>query len=227
MTKDVILHYISLVGFLGEALGPDYEILLFDVRNNKNEIVAISNGKISGRTIGDPISEYTKERLKNKDHENIDFRTNYKGIVRGNKFIRCSTKYIKDENNELVGILSINFDDSRYEKISSDILKLCHPDAIIGDVLFEKVDENIITDDYENLSYTLTDTATELINNTFKKLEKPIEKLNTKEKKSIVEFLNSKDIFLLKNTISIVADKLDISEATLYRYVADIEKKID
>lgn len=224
MTKDLILQYVGLVGFLGESLGPDYEILLFDLRNNKNEIIAISNGKISGRTIGDPISEYTRDRLINKDYEMVDYRTNYKGIVRGNKFIRCSTKYIKDENEEIIGILSINFDDSRYEKISSDILKLCHPDALVEDVIFEKADDNMIIQEYENLSYTLTDTANDIINTTFQKIEKPIKKLHTKEKKEIVESLYSKDVFLLKNSISIVAERLDISEATLYRYITDIEK---
>ncbi|MFY9549208.1 helix-turn-helix transcriptional regulator [Miniphocaeibacter sp.] len=224
MSKNIMLHYTELVQFLGETLGPDYEVVLFDLRNNKNEIIAISNGLISNRSIGDSITDYMQENLKDKDYKFTDYRANYRGIVRGNKFIRCSTKYIKDESNEIIGLLCINFDDSRYEKISSDILKLCHPDDLVENVIFEKADDSLIAETAENLDIKITDVAVRLIDDIISTINKPVSMLSKKEKVEIVSLLNSKKIFQLKSSIPLVAKKLSISEATLYRYITNLDK---
>ncbi|MDL2310907.1 PAS domain-containing protein [Peptostreptococcaceae bacterium OttesenSCG-928-C18] len=225
MINDIMLQYTHLVEFLGETLGPDYEVVLFDVRNNQKKIIAISNGKISGRSIGDPITDFISDKLEKKDYNKNNYRSNYQGIVRGNKFIRCSTKYIKDSDDNIIGLLCINFDDSRYEKIASDILKLCHPDALIEEVIFEKADDNSILGDAEQIDITINDIANQLIETVFKKIKEPVEKLSKVEKMEIVSTLNEKKLFELKSSIAIVSKKLDISEATLYRYITNLNKK--
>lgn len=223
MVKSIMLHYIELVEFLGQVLGPDYEIVLFDFRNNKNEIIALSNGKISERNIGDSITEHVQKKIDGREYQELNHVTNYRGIVRGNKFIRCSTKFITDEDNELIGLLCINFDDTRYEKISSEILKLCHPDAMVERIKFEKVDDSTILEPSENLDLSISDIADKLINNILDNINKPIENLNKDDKTQVVSILNSKGIFELKSSIPLVASKLKISEATLYRYINNLE----
>ncbi len=221
--KDIMVYYTQLVEYIGEFLGPDYEVVLFDLRSGKGGITAISNGMISGRSIGDPLTDFILKKIAEKDYLKRDFITNYKGIVRGNKFIRCATKYIKDEDEELLGLFCINFDDSRYERVASEILKLCHPDAVVDNVKFEKTEE----DNYyepEQIDITITDLAMKLIENTLKRIDKPIEDLNAKEKMSIVAMLNEKDLFELKSSIQYVSKQLNISEATLYRYINNINK---
>ena len=42
--------YRTLVSFLGEALGPDYEVVLHDLTSEEGTIAAIVNNNISGRT---------------------------------------------------------------------------------------------------------------------------------------------------------------------------------
>lgn len=224
MAKNIMLDYVELVEFLGEVLGPDYEIVLFDLRNNKNEIIALSNGKISERNIGDPITDHIQAKIDIKEYEKTDYITNYRGIVRGNKFIRCSTKYIKDENDELIGLLCVNFDDTRFEKISSEILKLCHPDALVESIKFEKIDDSLILEPSENLDLSIFDIAIKLINNVLASIDTPIDDLNKDDKINIVSTLYHKGIFELKSSIPIVSNKLKISEATLYRYINNLQK---
>lgn len=48
--------YRTLVSFLGEALGPDYEVVLHDLTSEEGTIAAIMNNNISGRTEGAPLS---------------------------------------------------------------------------------------------------------------------------------------------------------------------------
>ena len=58
MRSKSISSYIHLVHFLGEVLGPDYEIALHDAKKPSQSIVAIVNNHISGRDIGAPLTDW-------------------------------------------------------------------------------------------------------------------------------------------------------------------------
>ena len=49
MNNTILEQYKILVDFLGKALGPDYEVVLQDLTDRKNAIIAIANNHISGR----------------------------------------------------------------------------------------------------------------------------------------------------------------------------------
>jgi predicted transcriptional regulator YheO len=48
MVDSKLKSYIHLVNFIADFLGPSYEVVLHDVRNINNSIIAIKNGHISG-----------------------------------------------------------------------------------------------------------------------------------------------------------------------------------
>ena len=52
MNEFDINRYIDISNFLGTLLGPDYEIIIYDL----NYILHTVNGEISGRKAGDTIS---------------------------------------------------------------------------------------------------------------------------------------------------------------------------
>ena len=51
MKENKLDQYRQLVSFLGQVLGPDYEVVLSDLHS----ILAISNGQVSGRSVGGPL----------------------------------------------------------------------------------------------------------------------------------------------------------------------------
>ena len=53
----IMQEYCELVGFLGKVLGQDYEVVLHDLTNMDNSVVAVANGHVSGRKIGSPMNE--------------------------------------------------------------------------------------------------------------------------------------------------------------------------
>lgn len=64
-------QYSIIVEFLGKALGPDYEVVLHDVDDHINSIVAIANGHVSHRSVGGPMTNFgleviSEERYKKK-----------------------------------------------------------------------------------------------------------------------------------------------------------------
>ena len=44
----IMQEYCELVGFLGKVLGQDYEVVLHDLSNMDNSVVAVANGHVSG-----------------------------------------------------------------------------------------------------------------------------------------------------------------------------------
>lgn len=52
--SDIMEHYSNIVPFLGIALGEMHEVALLDCRTK--HLIAIANGHISGRNVGDPMT---------------------------------------------------------------------------------------------------------------------------------------------------------------------------
>ena len=123
----ILQHYIKLTEFLGKALGPDYEVALHDLTRKDRSIIAIANNYISGREVGAPLTNMALSSLRDKSYERMDYHLHYYSINVNGKDLRSSTFFIKN-SGKLIGLLCINFDDSRYRAISDHILKLCHPD---------------------------------------------------------------------------------------------------
>jgi predicted transcriptional regulator YheO len=127
----MLQQYTILVDFLGQVLGPDYEVVLHDLSSMSNSIVAIANGHVSGREVGAPLTSLALTMMSDKRYLNKDFHVNYNGMTKENKILRSSTMYIKDDLGKLVGMLCVNFDDSRYHELSTKLFQLCHPDQFV------------------------------------------------------------------------------------------------
>ena len=130
----LLQHYVKLTAFLGQALGPDYEVALHDLTDKNRSIIAIANNHVSGREIGAPLTNVALSILMDKSYETQDYRLHYHGVSINGKKLRSSTMFIK-QNGRLIGMLCINFDDSRYRAVSDHILSLCHPDLFVTELL--------------------------------------------------------------------------------------------
>ena len=113
MTEQLLLHYTRLVEFLGHVLGPDYEIILHEILPEQSRVAAIANGGISGRDVGAPITNAALRMIMQKQYESNNYIINYTGQLSNGKTLRSSTMFIKD-GGKLVGLLCVNFDDSRF-----------------------------------------------------------------------------------------------------------------
>lgn len=80
MANPLLQHYIKLTEFLGQALGPDYEVALHDMTDKNRSIVAIANNHISGREIGAPLTNVALKILMDKSYETQDYRLHYCGL---------------------------------------------------------------------------------------------------------------------------------------------------
>ena len=225
MANPLLQHYIKLTEFLGQALGPDYEVALHDMTDKNRSIVAIANNHISGREIGAPLTNVALKILMDKSYETQDYRLHYCGLSAEGKTLRSSTMFIK-HNGKLVGMLCINFDDSRYRAISDHILKLCHPDLFVTDVLArplpESEDDMSARSSPEKFRNSADAVALDAINRELERMGVTPGHLTHSERLQVITSLESAGIFLLKGAIKSAAAALGCSTASIYRYLSQI-----
>ena len=220
MNKVKLAQYTALVKFLGAALGPDYEIVLHDINGKDQSVAAIANGRISGRNVGAPLTDKALRFIADKTYQDQDFLCNYTGRSKDGRTLRASTMFIKDDGGRLIGMLCINFDPSRYQKASQDILKLCGLD---GEIFLE--DNHLHpAGEVENFSDSISE-VTDTVLKRYLKDGIPPERLTQEEKMAIVKQLEERGIFLLKGAVNEVATRLHCSAASIYRYLGKINKQ--
>jgi len=228
MTAELIRQYSALVTFLGNVLGPDYEIALHDLGRRQASIVAIANGHISGREVGAPLTNLAMQMINERTYLTQDWKLNYRGVSASGRILRCSTMFIKDEHGSLTGLLCINFDDCRYRELSEKIFCLCHPD--------EYAEKNITVaaaplaqaspDDEQEAFYTSISAAAEdALLSVVKDGQVPTDRLTQSEKLQIIRLLDQRGIFMLKGAIPVVAERLTCSQASIYRYLSRISRE--
>ena len=209
--------YAKLVYFLSAALGDNCEIALHDLTSKDQEIVAISNNQISGREVGANLSNLSLHYLEEKQYLNHDYVMNYKTVGNDGKLMRAATYFIKEEGREMpVGMLCINVNISDLEYLTSTIKK------ILG-IKEEKDIEFKMDNPVEILSSPLDEMIDMYIKECLEKMGFPsyflAERLNVDEKIKVVKYLQEKGTFKVKGAIVLVAEKLAVSEPTVYRYL--------
>lgn len=226
ITNALLQQYAKLTEFLGHALGPDYEVALHDLTDKNRSIIAIANNHVSGREVGAPLTNMALSTLRDKSYEDSDYRLHYYGVSINGKELRSSTMFIK-QNDRLIGMLCINFDDSRYRAVTSQIMGLCHPDAFVQNVLQPQKPEMPVPavrsspEKFRNSTEAVTIDA---INRELEHLGVSAERLNSDERLKIISALESNGIFLLKGAVKDVAAGLHCSQASVYRYLSQLKK---
>ena len=230
MKPDILQQYTILVEFLGQTLGPDYEIVLHDLDSKDLAIVAIANAHISGRKIGGPLTDAALRMLSSKSYETKNYLCNYRGLAQNGHVLRSSTMFIRDKERRPIGLLCINFDDHRYQELQQKLLSVVHPGTFL-----ENAPEAVpsvaergapareaappIT---ESFSMDIPTLMQKMFDDATAAMETPIDRLNQFERRDIVELLNEQGLFQLKGAVSFVARKFSCSNATIYRYLSEI-----
>lgn len=223
MSPEIFNRYSRLVDFLGRVLGPDYEVALHEINESTQSIVAISNGHVSGRKVGAPVTDWALKMIKDNVYLNNDYILNYKGVTKCGKILRSSTFFIKNDQDKLIGMLCINFDNSRYLELSKRIMDLCNADSLWKDnnLLFS-VSNSLpgqSSGQVESFPDSISEIIEDVIKNSLTNSNIPVDRLTQAEKLHIVDSLNQKGVFLLKGAVSQTAKQLSCSEPTIYRYI--------
>ena len=226
MTEQMLLQYTRIVEFLGQALGPDYEIVLHEILPEHSRVAAIANGGISGRSVGAPITNAALRMIIQKQYEANDYNINYTGQLANGKTIRASTMFIKD-GGKLVGLLCINFDDSRFHEISDSLLRLVHPDDFVHRHYFPSdapakqpmQPQHSAAQPAEHFQSDMNGLMEDLFETVTKDAGVPLRRLTQAERAEIVAKLYEQGMYELRGAVQFTVEKLSCSQASVYRYI--------
>lgn len=229
MKHNIINQYVTLVHFLGEALGQDYEILLYNIENNNNSLVASSSKDTSDSSIGKKLPKELLKLLKSDTFSEKGYCTNLPGKRVNISVNRNSYMIIKDSSDHPIGLLCILFDDTRFTKLHDYLLSVAHPLDFVKNHSFHTIhhlelyetDEKLI--DADNADANLQN----LMDNTFRdaimKANVPTERLNQEERLIVIKYLKEYGFFRLKGAVPYAAKHLECSKASIYRYLGDLK----
>lgn len=205
--------YIPLVDFLAEVFGDDAEVVLQDVSDFNNSVVSIRNNHISGRKLGAPATNLVL-KVMNGNFTDKNYVTNYRGVSAVGKVVRSSTYFIKDDKNVVVGMLCINIDIDKLVQLKN------HLDGIL------KLPEEIFEKTTERFSVSAEGLASDSIETILEESGISPERMSQEEKMEVVYKLDKNGVFLVKGSICKVASVLNVSNATIYRYLSKIRREV-
>ena len=135
--------------------------------------------------------------------------------------LRSSTMFIR-ENNTLAGMLTINFDDSRYYAVTEAILRLCHPDNYVETKFLIDADRIAAA---ARMQTSTGNTARDAAMQKLSELHLEPNQLTAEDRHKIITALEAQECFLMKGAVKEVAEVLNCSQVTIYRSIKQIREK--
>lgn len=206
--KEYILNFVSrLTDALGQTFGKYCEIVVHDLSSPENSIVAIANGSITGRKVGDTLDALGFQLLKNHPASDL---LNYRTKTKDGRELRSSSIFLRDEKGQIFGALCVNVDVSGLLKAQAWIEEAVGSASATIDERFEhSVDEILET----------------LIQNAISSVGKKIADMTREDKVAIVAYLEAKGAFLIRYSVERVAELLGLTKYTIYNYLDQIRNK--
>lgn len=215
-----IEKYIPLLKFIAEIVGDNCEVVLHDITNPENSIIAIENGYISGRKVGDSLTDFVLKVLKDESYKDQDYICNYRALgAKGNAF-RSSSLFIKNEENEIIGMLCVNIDVSQWMDVKDLVSKMIGFKTNIVEADYNYQEKKQV---FENLNGNVDSVLKTMIKNILNQYDTSPNRMSVDEKIEVVRSLNEQGAFLLKGGVSEVAKNLKVSEPTIYRYISKVK----
>lgn len=204
--NDEMQFFKSLLKMLASQWGENCEIVLHDWSQGYDKtIVAIENGHITGRNVGDCGSNLGLEVMRGTVQDGD--RYNYVTQTENGKTLKSSTMYIKNDNSKAIGALCINV----------DISKLIIAQRVLADLVVPEKNEVS-----EYFASNVHDLLAFLIKESIKKVGKPVNNMTKEDKMEMLRFLDEKGAFLISKSGVKICKVMDISKYTLYSYLDEI-----
>jgi predicted transcriptional regulator YheO len=210
----IIKSLIPIVETSGKMFGKNCEVVLHDFSGPQHSIIAIENGHVTGRKVGDPITDLALASWRQGGFgpKKEDRVLNYKTKTKDGRILKSSSVFIKDEKNNIIGCLCFNYDLTGYLMFENIMKEFCS----INELNNEK-EETFIKDVDEILD--------NLINKAIEKIHKPISLMQKEDNLRVVENFDEKGGFMIKGAVDQLAHKLNVSRFTIYNYLDEIKIK--
>lgn len=206
--QDILTHYIKVGEIIAEMFSPYLEVIVHDLTNPNQSIIAIFNSHITGRKIGDGTSDIGYKKLSNELPDKI---VNYSNKSPSGVELKSSSLTIRNDNNKIIGSMGFNFDLSHFVNIREFI-----------DLFSKSVEMEELPKKEEFFMWSIKTEIQQALNKylTMNKLQSKV--LTRDDKLKVISYMKNKGYISKKGAKTIISELLAISRPTLYKYLKEI-----
>ena len=213
----LIKTLIPIAKTISATFGKNCEVVLHDFSGPQHSIIFIENGHVTGRKVGDPITDFALASLREGGFGEAkeDKLLNYKTKTKDGRIMKSSSVFIKDEKNNIIGCLCINYDMTTHLMFENMMKEFCNINE-----LNEEKEETFVHDVDEILDSIIIKAIDEV--------NKPVSLMQKEDNLRVVEIVDKKGGFMIKGSIDQLAHRLNVSRYTIYNYLDELKvrKKI-
>lgn len=203
---------IDIADGIAKEFGQNCEVAIHDLSGDlENSIVYIINGHVTNRHAGSGTSKIVLETM-HKDPSAIKDHLGYLSRTSEGRILKSSTVFIRDENQKVHFILSINYDITELLSVSHAIRDLITPD------------ESPEFEQPEQIANNVNDLLDNLIKQSVSLVGKPVALMSKEDKIKAIQFLNDSGAFLVTKSGNKVSEYFGISKFTMYSYINEIKE---
>jgi predicted transcriptional regulator YheO len=201
---DYLEFLSSTVQPLAAILGTRCEVVLHDLRRPDASIVAIANGDVTGRSVGDPSSSLVLPVLR--DPYGHHDRFNYRSYAPSGRPLKSSTVHFKDSSGRIFAALCVNWDLTWLASAQSALDELIRTD--------EDLDESRFTDVGKLIDAALDEVLSEFADPA---------RLTKNDRIKVISLLRDHGIFEIRRAVDSIALRMGISRATVYADLRELD----
>ena len=210
--QEILAQYVNLAEFISQCFSNDVEVLVHDAAHPDSSVIAIFNGHVSGREVGAPMPPLGRRFMFDDMYKNMNAMVKYKGVTGKGVVVRSSTYFIRNDEGNYIGAMCVNVDMRKYEALKQ----------LVGTMFENPAIET--HPEVEHLSTTVGWQLNNVISDFYTRKGRLPDTLTREDRMEILRELVRLDFFERKGAISEVAERLDISEPSIYRYLKTIKR---
>lgn len=199
----------ELAHCIAETFGKNCEVVIHDwSRPYESTIVAIENGHVTGRKVGDSGTNSGLEIMRGMNGKSNNYdEYNSINTTKTGHIVRSSSKYFKDKDGKIAGSMCINYDITELIQAQKSIQEL------VG------MDHN--RNNREIFANNVDDLLNSLLQDVLTQTNKTVSNMTKEDKVKAIRYLDQHGAFLIKKSVEKVSEFFSISKFTLYNYLEE------
>ncbi|AOZ87772.1 DNA-binding protein [Bacillus xiamenensis] len=211
--KHQLNHYIPIAKTIAHMFGSSCEVVIHDLTQPQSSVIFTINHHVTGRAVGQSFDHLVKEVLLSDEFDE-DYLAGYEIKTEDARIIKASTTLLRDDKDQVIGALCINYDMSTVSHVKELIDKLVPGLAKEMPAASPKKSKDTLQ--------SVDEIADRLIEQIISHQKGSLKK--RQEKIELIRFMDEKGIFLMKGSVDKVAERLGISKVTVYSYLDELKK---
>lgn len=208
----ILAQYVNMAQVLGDMFSPVLETVVHDLQNPDQSIIAIYNGHLTDREVGDGATNLGRRLLKG---DFPDVLVGYENESPNGQKLKSSSLAIRNEDGELIGVLGLNMNVSYFDQFKSFIEQFVsskRSDYVSSPEEFNSTPDGMTTP---------KEDIREAINQYITSRNWNAHTLSYADKREIVEYLYMKGHFKSRGAVTIIAEELGLARPSVYNYKND------